>query len=393
MSDETDLLTSGEVAETLGVGPSTVKRWTESGELVCVKTLGGHRRFVRTEVMAFAARNGLKGGSGARAIVFDKPGDVDVLRLEERATREPEGDEVRVRVHGSGLNRADLLQRRGHYPPPKGSPTDILGLEYAGVIDAVGRGVTDLKIGDHVMGLVGGGAYAEQLLVRSPEVLRAPSGVALQTAAALPEAFMTAYDALFNEGQLVMGETLLIHAVGSGVGTAALQIAKRAGAKIIGTSRSADKLEKARALGLDHGVITEGDWAAKVRELASGGVDVVLDLVGGKLLPPTLTVLRDRGRHVLVGLTAGVTAEIDLARVLSKRIVLRGTVLRTRPFDEKVRLARQVERLVVPAIAAGEMTAVVDSVVAPTAIREAHQRLERNQTFGKIVIDWTQLRV
>ncbi len=393
MSDETDLLTSGEVAETLGVGPSTVKRWTESGELVCVKTLGGHRRFLRTAVMAFASRNGLKGGTGMRAIVFDKPGDVDVLRLEERPTREPEGDEVRVRVHGSGLNRADLLQRRGLYPPPKGSPTDVLGLEYAGVIDAVGRGVTDFKIGDHVMGLVGGGAYAEHLLVRSPEVLRAPKGIALPAAAALPEAFMTAYDALFNEGQLAAGETVLIHAIGSGVGTAALQIARRAGARVIGTSRSHDKLEKAKALGLTDGVITEGDWPTKVKELAPHGVDVVLDLVGGKLLPPTLTVLRDRGRHVLVGLTAGASAEIDLGRLLAKRIILRGTVLRTRPFDEKVRLARQLERLVIPAIAAGELRPVVDSLIAPTDIREAHQRLERNQTFGKIVIDWTSLRL
>lgn len=407
MSEESvDLLTSGEVAETLGVGPSTVKRWTESGELTCIKTLGGHRRFARSEVLEFAKRNGLESVKAPdahapratdmstawpvmRAIVFEKPGDADVLELVERETPVPEGDEVRVRVHGSGLNRADLLQRRGSYPAPKGSPADILGLEYAGVIDAVGRSVVDFAVGDHVMGIVGGGAYAEQVLTRAGEVMRVPNSLDLVRAAAFPEAFLTAYDALFNEGCLQAGETVLVHAIGSGVGTAALQLARRAGARVIGTSRNKAKLEKARALGLVDGVVTEGDWPATVKALAPEGIDVVIDLVGGKLVPPTLTLLRDRGRHVLVGLTAGATAELDLGRLLSKRLCLRGTVLRSRPFDEKVRLARTVARLVIPELAKGLVQPVVDSLVAPANIREAHQRLERNESFGKLVIDWT----
>ncbi len=322
-----------------------------------------------------------------RAIVFDKPGGAEVLRLEERPTPEPGAGQVRVRVHGSGLNRADLLQRRGLYPPPKGAPTDILGLEYAGTIDAVGAD-TSLRVGDAVMGIVGGGAYAEQIVVSADEVVRVPAKLSLADAAAVPEAFMTAYDGLFNEGALKAGETVLIHAAGSGVGTAAVQLARQAGARVLGTSRSADKLGKARPLGLDEGVVTDDGWTDAVRKLAPEGIDVVIDLVGGKLLPPTLTLLRDRGRHVLIGLTAGASAELDLGRLLAKRIILRGTVLRTRPVGEKVRLARAVEQHVVPAFEAGTLQPVVDSIIAPGAIREAHQRLEQNDTFGKIVVDW-----
>ncbi|HSI03940.1 MAG TPA: NAD(P)H-quinone oxidoreductase [Myxococcota bacterium] len=324
-----------------------------------------------------------------RAIVFDAPGGTDVLRLEERPTPEPSEGQVRIRVHGSGLNRADLLQRRGHYPPPKGSPTDILGLEYAGVIDAVGT-ETSFRVGDSVMGIVGGGAYAEQIIVGADEVMRAPTGLSLRHAAAIPEAFMTAYDGLFNEGALKTGETVLIHAVGSGVGTAAVQLAKQAGARVIGTSRNADKLVKASPLGLTGGVVTESDWPDAVKKLAPEGIDVVIDLVGGKLVSSTLGLLRDRGRHVLIGLTGGTTVDLDLGRLLSKRIILRGTVLRTRPLAEKVRLARAVEEHLVPSFEAGTLKPVVDSFIAPAGIREAHQRLERNDTFGKIVIDWTK---
>jgi putative PIG3 family NAD(P)H quinone oxidoreductase len=324
-----------------------------------------------------------------RAIVFDKPGDVDVLRLEERPTPEPSAGQVRVRVHGSGLNRADLLQRRGHYPPPKGSPTDILGLEYAGIIDAVGPD-TSLRVGDKVMGILGGGAYAEHIIASADEVMRAPGNLSLQHAAAVPEAFMTAYDGLFSEGALKAGETVLIHAAGSGVGTAAVQLAKQAGARVIGTSRSAHKLAKAYALGLANGVVTDGDWTSAVKNFAPEGIDVVIDLVGGRLVSPTLGLLRDRGRHVLIGLSGGATAELDLARLLGKRIILRGTVLRTRPVAEKVRLARVVEQHVVPGFEAATLRPVVDSVIAPGGIREAHRRLEQNETFGKIVIDWTK---
>ena len=324
-----------------------------------------------------------------RAIVFDSPGTADVLRMEERPTPEPGPGELRVRVHGSGLNRADLLQRRGLYPPTKGSPADILGLEYAGVVEAVGPGGT-LRVGDKVMGIVGGGAYAEQLVVKSDEAIRVPANCPLPEAAAIPEAFMTAFDGLFNEAALKTGETVLIHAAGSGVGTAAVQLAHRAGARVIGTSRSRDKLDKARPLGLDAGVVTDGDWPAQVLAVAPDGIDVVIDLVGGAFVPRSLGLLRDRGRHVLIGLTAGASAELDLARLLMKRLILRGTVLKTRPVAEKVRLAGAVEERVVPELEAGSLRPVVDSLIAPGAIREAHRRLEQNATFGKIVIDWTK---
>lgn len=306
------------------------------------------------------------------------------LTIIERAVRDPAPSEVRVRVHGSGLNRADLLQKRGKYPAPPGEIPDVLGLEYSGVVEAVGSSVTTRKVGDPVMGIVGGGGYSEHVVVPANATVPVPKLIDPVTAGAIPEAFFTAYDALFTNGQLQPGERVLIHAVASGVGTAALQLARWARADVVGTSRSSDKLEKARALGLARAVVTAEGWETNVKD-----IDVIIDLVGGAIVEASGSVLRDRGRHVLVGLTAGAKAQLDLGQWLRKRATLVGTVLRSRPEDEKQALARAIAKHVVPAFESKALLPVLDSTISPDKIADAHDRLESNATFGKIVIDWT----
>ncbi len=316
-----------------------------------------------------------------RLIILEKPGDPTNLKLIERDAPKPQRDEIRLRVHGSGLNRADLLQRRGHYPAPPGYPQDILGLEIAGVIDAIGPDVTGWNVGDAAMAITGGGGYAEQIVMHARAAMRVPKNVTPLNAAAIPEAFLTAYDALFNQAHLSAGETVLIHAVASGVGTAALQLALLAGARVIGTSRSSSKLERAKALGLTDGVISEGDWPKEIARRAHG-IDVIIDLVGGAVanLPRSRT-------SCALGTPAG---EIDLGLLLRKRASMIGTVLRSRPLDEKLALTRDFDRLMVNAFERGLLKPVIDSVVKPDAIAHAHERLEKNDSFGKMLIDWTK---
>ncbi|MDO8666931.1 MAG: zinc-binding dehydrogenase, partial [Gemmatimonadales bacterium] len=242
-----------------------------------------------------------------RAIFIAKAGGPEVLELRDAEKPAPAEGEVLVRVHAAGVNRADVLQRMGKYPAPPGVPADIPGLEYAGEVTALGAGVTRWKAGDRLMGLVAGGAYAEFVVTHEDTALAIPRGWTYDAAGAVPEVFLTAYDALIRQVNLAAGDVVLIHAVGSGVGTAALQIAKAFGATVIGTSRSAAKLKSALPLGLDVAVDTSrerfGDAVA--RATAGRGVDVVLDLIGGALFNETLATLTDRGRLILVGLTAG----------------------------------------------------------------------------------------
>jgi len=325
-----------------------------------------------------------------KAIVIARPGGPEVLVPEERPAPEPGPGEIRVRVHASALNRADLLQRRGSYPAPPGAPADVPGLEYAGEVDAVGEGAGLWAVGNRVMGIVGGGGHAEYVVVHEREAIRVPQGLALEEAAAVPEAFLTAYDALFRQLDLKMGERLLIHAVGSGVGTAAVQLARAAGAMTIGTSRTPDKLRRAEALGLEVGVDTgREDLAEAVNQATYGsGVHAVLDLVGGKLLEASLRVLALRGRLIVVGTTGGAKAEVDLGVLLRRRIQLIGTVLRTRPLEEKIALAREFSGSVLPLFSSGRIKPVVDSVFKFSDIRKAHERMEENASFGKIVLTW-----
>jgi putative PIG3 family NAD(P)H quinone oxidoreductase len=326
-----------------------------------------------------------------RAVINTRPGGPEVLEEREVPLPEPGPSEVRVRIRAAGVNRADLIQRRGQYPAPSGAPADIPGLEYAGEVDAVGPGAGLWDVGSRVMGIVGGGGHAEYVCVHEREAMRIPHSLSWEEAASIPEDFLTAYDALFRQLDVQMGERLLIHAVGSGVGTAAVQLARPAAVTPLGTSRTAEKLQKARELGLDVGIgaEAEGGWAARVEQETEGeGVNAILDLVGGAYLSDNLRVLATRGRLVVVGTVAGSRADLDMGLLLRKRLHLLGTALRTRPLEEKIALAREFSDHVLPLFSAGRVRPVVDRVYSFAEVGEAHRQMEENQTFGKVVLRW-----
>ena len=324
-----------------------------------------------------------------RAVVIREPGGPDVLEVRDVPDPRPASDEVVVRVEAVGVNRADLLQRRGRYPAPAGYPSDIPGLEVAGMVDAVGDGIRELTEGDRVMGVVAGGGYAEKVAVPASTLVPVPEALDAVAAAAVPEVFMTAFDAVFLQEGLKAGETLLIHAVGSGVGTAAVQLARRAGARTVGTSRTQDKLDRARELGLDVAIRGDGDWPDAVLDATDGeGADVILDLVGAPYLEGNQRVLASRGRHIVVGVTGGATAEIDLRRLMGRRGSIRGTVLRARSVGEKALLARAFREQVIPGFEDGTLTPVVDRTFPATEASEAHRYMEEDANFGKILLTW-----
>jgi NADPH:quinone reductase len=323
-----------------------------------------------------------------RAIVITRPGGPDVLELRDVQAPSPGPGEIRVRVAATAVNRADLLQRAGRYPPPAGVAPDIPGLEYAGVVDAVGAGATRWRVGVEVMGLVGGGSYAEHVVTHEDEALAVPAGLSLERAAAIPEAFITAHDALFTQMRLRAGETVLIHAVGSGVGTAGLQLARAAGARVIGTQRSAWKLERALELGLDVAVDTStSDFVEAAMRATSGrGVDGVMDLVGGDFLGGDLRALAVRGRIMLVGLVAGATHELDMRLLLGRRATITGTVLRARSLGEKIAAARAFRRDVLPLLESGAVAPVIDQVLPLADAARAHAIVADNRNYGKVVL-------
>ncbi len=339
-----------------------------------------------------------------RAVVITAPGGPEVLELRDRPRPEPGAGEIRVRVRAAGLNRADLLQRRGGYPAPVGWPADVPGLEYAGEVDAVGPGATRWRPGDRVMGLVGGGAQAEHVVVPADEALPVPAGLDWPAAAAIPEAFLTAYDALAIRGRLGAGERVLIHAVGSGVGTAAVQVARALGAVPVGTARSAWKLDRARELGLAEAIDSS---RVPFREALSAPVHVVHDVLGGPALADNLAVLEPRGRLVILGLLQGAATSASLEPLLRRRLEIIGSVMRTRPAGERAALAREAEGKLLPLFHAstrgradardGEPSRraaeprcrpVVGRVWPMAEVRAAHGALERNEVFGKAVLAW-----
>ena len=327
-----------------------------------------------------------------RAIVISRPGPPDVLTLRDLPTPEPQRGEVRIAIRATAVNRADLLQRMGLYPAPPDAPADIPGLEYAGVIDALGEGVESLAPGDHVYGLAGGGTYAEYLVVPARTVVKMPADLSFTDGAAVPEAFVTAWDAMVTQGGLLAGETVLVHAVGSGVGTAAVQIARAMGARSIGTVRAGDraegKLRRARELGLDEGLaVGGGRFASEVLALTGGaGVELVLELVGGAHVDEDLGCTRVGGRILLVGLLAGVRAEVDLASLLRRRLRLQGTVLRARPLEEKIAASHQLARHLSPLLVRGALRPVVDRVFPLAGAAAAHAYVASNEGFGKTVL-------
>ena len=320
-----------------------------------------------------------------RAVVITRPGGPEVLEIVERSRPAVASDEVLVRVRAAGVNRADLLQRRGRYPAPAGWPADVPGLEYAGEVEAAGSAVTRWKPGDRVMGLVGGGACAEQIAVHQEEVLPIPASLSFAEAAAVPESFLTAFDALTARGRITAGHRVLVHAVGSGLGTAAVQVGRALGATVIGTSRTPSKLEAARALGLAQGIDSSGGtFADEITE----PVDVILDVIGAPAWAENLRVLAPRGRIVLLGFLGGSRGELDLEPLLRKRAELIGSLMRPRGPDERRALVARAARELVPLFESGLVRPVVARRFPMGRVADAHREMEGNQVFGKIVLEW-----
>lgn len=326
-----------------------------------------------------------------KAIRISEFGDLSTLSLTEVADKpDPTGSEVLVRVHAAGLNRADLVQAAGNYPPPAGYDPNIPGLEFAGEIVECGDAVDDFAVGHRVFGIVAGEGQAEFVLTDPGCVAKIPDNLTYSQAAAVPEVFITAHDAIFTLGELSAGDTLLVHAVGSGVGLAALQLANAANARVIGTSRTADKLERAREFGLEHGIATnDAKFADEVARIANGkGANVVLDLVGASYFEENIRSLAYRGRLILVGLTGGRASNIDLGAMLFKRASVIGTSLRARSTEEKAVVTTRFITDVLPLLASGKVVPTVDRVFAASDVAEAYRYLASNESFGKVILEF-----
>lgn len=324
-----------------------------------------------------------------RAAVITAPGGPEVFAIEQRPVPAPAADELLVRVRASAINRADILQRMGRYPAPAGVPADIPGLEFAGEVVAWGDDVTGWQVGDRVCGLVGGGAHAEYLVTHAQAAARVPDGLSWEVAGAAPEAYITAYDAMVLQAGLVAGETVLVHAVGSGVGLAAVQLATVLGCPVFGTARGAAKLEAARAAGMQDGCQPgEAGWIADaVAGWTSGrGVDVVVDLVGGDYTAGSLAAMAPKGRLMLIGALAGAKATLDLRQILGKRLTIRGTVLRSRSLAERIAVTSAYSAAVLPLLAEGRLVPRIDARYPLAQIGEAQALVEANGTIGKVAL-------
>ncbi len=322
-----------------------------------------------------------------KAILFDEPGDESVLELGDAPDPRPGPGEVRIAVRACAVNRADLLQRQGMYPPPPGA-SDILGLECAGEVAEVGEGVADWKPGDRAMALLAGGGYAEQVVVHAGSLMPVPASLSWEQAAAVPEVYLTVFLNVFQLGGLAAGGAVLVHGGGSGIGTACTQLAKHAGATVIATAGSDEKCARCREIGADVAVnYREGDFAAAAREATGGlGVDVVLDSIGAPYLARNLESLRVGGRLVLIGLMGGAKAEINLGALLTRRLQVIGSTLRARPVEEKAALAKAFQARFGAALEKGEIAPVVDRVLPLAEAGDAHRVMKASEHFGKIVL-------
>ena len=327
-----------------------------------------------------------------RAILITKPGDPTVLKIDDVQDPEPLPDQLLVKVHATAVNRADLLQRMGHYPPPSGTREDIPGLEFAGEVAELGDNVKGFAIGDRVMGLLPGEGYAEKVITDERMAIPIPDNLNWEQAASIPEVFLTAYDALFHRLKLERGERLLIHAVGSGVGIAALQLARATEAKVFGTAGSDEKISKAKDLGLDIGInYKTHDFAEIVAtETAEHGVNGILDVVGAAYWERNLKCLAQKGRMVLVGLLGGAKLEVNLSTLMQKRAQIIGTVLRTRPLEEKIALTQAFRENALQLFETGRVRPVIDCIFPVDKASEAHAYMGANKNFGKIVLNVSQ---
>jgi NADPH:quinone reductase len=326
-----------------------------------------------------------------KAVFISEFGSVDKVEVRELSEPgKPDHHEALVRVRAAGLNRADLLQAKGVYPPPSGFHPQRPGLEFAGEIVELGAGIEHFSTGERVFGITAGEAQSEYLCVDASLLMRIPDRLGFVEAAAIPEAFITAHDAVITQGELKSGEALLIHAVASGVGLAALQIGKHFGARVIGTSRSAPKLQRCPDLGLDVAIATTDDvaFSSLVKQSTGGhGADVILDLVGASYLRENLRSLAFMGRMLMVGLTGGTRAEFDMGLALSKRAKLIGTVMRARSVDEKALATRRFAADLLPAIETGKVVPNIDHVFSIDEAAKAYKYLASNLSFGKVVIE------
>ncbi len=322
-----------------------------------------------------------------KAVVFDQPGDESVLRVAEVEPPALGPNDLRIQVAGAGVNRADLLQRRGMYPPPAGASA-LLGLECAGEVIEVGAQVSGWKAGERAMALLAGGGYAEQVVVDAGSALPVPRALSDAEAAALPEVYLTVFLNVFQLGALPAGGSLLVHGGGSGIGTAAIQLAKLAGAKVIVTAGSDDKCARCRALGADVAVNYRGEkFLDAVRGATGGaGVDVVLDSIGAPYFADNLGSLASGGRLLLIGLMGGAQAELNLGVLLARRLSLIGSTLRTRSLGEKARLVAAFRARFGTELEAGRIRPVVDRVLPFAEAAAAHRLLQASDHFGKVVL-------
>ncbi len=325
--------------------------------------------------------------AAVRAVLIDQPGDESVMKVGEAPEPELGPGDLRIRVAAAGVNRADLLQRQGLYPPPPGA-SPLLGLECAGEVVEVGSAVSGWRPGERAMALLAGGGYAEQVVVDAGSALRVPEALSFEQAAAVPEVFLTVFLNVFQLAALPDGGGLLVHGGGSGIGTAAIQLAKAASARVIVTAGSAEKCERCLALGADVAVnYRDEDFLEAVKKATDGrGVDVVLDSIGAPYLEANLKSLAVGGRLVLIGLMGGAKAEIGLGLLLAKRLSVIGSTLRARPAEEKAAIVRGFEERFAAHLADGRIAPVVDRVVPLDAAGDAHRAMKASEHFGKIVL-------
>jgi NADPH:quinone reductase len=321
------------------------------------------------------------------AIAIRAPGAADMLVPEQRPLPRPAEGEVLVKVAAAGVNRPDVMQRQGLYPPPAGA-TDIPGLEIAGEVVALGAGVKRWKLGDKVMALVVGGGYAEYCPAHESHALPVPPGLTLVAAAAIPETFFTVWHNAFERGRLKAGETLLVHGGSSGIGTAAIQLAKAFGARVIATAGSAEKCDACRRLGADVAINYKAqDFVAAAKAATEGkGADVILDMVGGDYIERNYEAAAVEGRVVQIALQAGPKATVNFHRIMLKRLTHTGSTLRARSIPDKGAIARAVEEHVLPLIAAGRVRPLIDGTFPLARAAAAHSRMETNAHIGKIVL-------
>ncbi|MCC7363390.1 MAG: NAD(P)H-quinone oxidoreductase [Dehalococcoidia bacterium] len=325
-----------------------------------------------------------------KAVVIARYGGTDVLEVRDVPAPVPGPEDLLVRVHAAALNRADILQRMGQYPQPGPRPAfDIPGLEFAGEVVQVGERVEGFALGERVMGLLAGGGQAEQVIIHCRQAMKVPANLTWPEAGAVPEVYITAHDA-FRQAELIAGETVLVHAAGSGVGVAAIQIAKAMGASlVIGTAGSDEKLAQAKALGMDVGVNyrTNPDFHTAVMEATDGrGADVILDSIGADYWERNFRSIAVKGRMVVIGFQGGARTEANLGPLLQRRATVIGTTLRVRPLEEKAAATRAFEKSVLPHIATGRVKVVVDKTFPVTDVAAAHAYLESNAQFGKVVL-------